>query len=61
LDVQSQSQRGEDTREDIQSHRRLAVLDAMDGAHADVRDHREGSLIHALTTTLVADALPYPL
>jgi hypothetical protein len=34
------------------------VLDAMDRPHANIRDHRQGSLIHALTTTLVADALP---
>jgi hypothetical protein len=56
--IQLQSQGCENAHEDIQSHGRLAVLDAMDRPHADVRDHRQGSLIHSLTATLVAHALP---
>jgi hypothetical protein len=55
MHIQAQAQGRKNAGQHIQAYSRLAVLDAVDRADADVCDHGEGPLVHALTAALLAD------
>jgi len=61
VDVQVQTQRGQDAREHIQPDGRLAVLDAVHGAHGNVGDQRKRPLVQSLAATFFSYLSPYSL